>query len=201
MTTNEPIEQFEHYNEHKEYEISLDKARELLSEVPFTEMEDASWTWARPTDDGQYVALSEGDWVEIYLTESEGEIVLSGHRDATGSVSFEGDEAMALRSEALRSKGPRMASEHDLDAVRRIVEDETAGYARSIEYACGWTDGNPERIRVTPEWVTVRYPGALPQAVAGPLRQNIVDGLRNKGFDYRGRMYGGGTVQIVPREG
>jgi hypothetical protein len=192
--TPKQIEDFE------EYTLSLDKARELLSGVPFTEMEDGSWTWARTTDVGQYVALSEGDWVAIYLTERDGDLVLSGHHDATGSASFEGADAWALKAEASRSEGPRMANEGDLEAVRRIVEEETAGYARSIEHACSWTDGNPDEINVSPELVTVRYGGALPQAVAGPLRDNIVDALRNQGFDYRGHMYGGGSVRIVPSE-
>lgn len=194
----------EHNEDFEEYALTLNQAKELLTGVTFTEMEDASWTWSRPEDEGQYVALAEWDWVEIHLTkDSEGKLVLSGHHDSTGTASLEDEAANALKSWALGSKssrGPQMAS-YDPDAVRRIVEDATAGYAREIEYACSWTDGKPSKITVGEQFVTVRYAGALPQAVAGPLRDDIVDDLRGKGFDYRGHMYGGGSVRIVPVEG
>lgn len=69
----------EHNEDFEEYALTLNQAKELLTGVTFTEMEDASWTWSRPEDEGQYVALAEWDWVEIHLTkDSEGKLVLSG---------------------------------------------------------------------------------------------------------------------------
>jgi hypothetical protein len=192
MTTDQQTEDF------AEYDLSLARAMELLSGVQFFEMEDASWTWARPSDneDGQYVAIAEGYSVGIYLTESDGDLVLAGHCDATGSASFEGDDTKAIMA-AARPAEWRVAK--DLDAIRRIVVDETASYAGQIEYACGLKAGagKPDTITVTEYRVTVRYGGALPQAVAGPLKDNIVDALRYAGFDY---TPGGGTVTIVPFE-
>lgn len=89
-------------DESKVYTLSVEKAIEMLSGVPAIEMEDYSWTWGRPEDDesGQYVALYEegrdGASLGIYLRESEGELVLSGHIDASGYADFEDDEAKKI---------------------------------------------------------------------------------------------------------
>lgn len=190
MTTDQQTEGY------AEYDLPLERALELLAGVPSYESEDASWIWQRPGDEGQIVAESERDWVEIHLSERDGDLVLSGHHDATGSASFEGDDAKAIKA-AARPAEWRVAK--DLGAIGRIVAEETAMYARQIEFACGWKAGAgmPEETTVTESRVTVRYGGALPQAVAGPLKDNIVEALQSEGFDYR---YGGGTVRIVPSE-
>jgi hypothetical protein len=76
--------------------------------------------------------------------------------------------------------------------VHQIVEDATANYASDVAYGCSWTSGEPDSITVGETRVTVRYGGALPQAVAGSLKDNIIDELRASGYTH--------TVTVTPTE-
>lgn len=89
---------------HASYTITVEEALGLLAGVPFKVQEDDTLCGVRPEDDatGQYVALSEasrGDgYVQIFLTDGEGDLVLCGHNESTGSALLEGPDALEIRN-------------------------------------------------------------------------------------------------------
>lgn len=109
--------------EYTEYTLSLEAARELLSQVHATQMEDGSWVWSHPEDvfnldelrerATRYVALSmeasdrevvHDREVVLYLVNSDGGLELTRWYDATGIAVFYGADAEAIRMDALQKR-------------------------------------------------------------------------------------------------
>ena len=180
------------------YELSLEAALALLADVPCVVTADGRTTWTR-LGDGGHVAQVEGDWGIVHLTESEGELALAWHGDAIGAATFTGLDVLALRAHALPEEpGRAPVSDDDFRVITAVVDRITREAARDIAQQSEWAGGVAETVTVTPQRVTIRYPGRLPADLAAALWARIVIGLKAEGFAYRGERYGEGTVRFVP---
>ena len=91
-----------------QHTLSADEAKGMLAEALLVEIEDdGTWIWKLREEDGDWVALSERDWVEVHLAhDAEGKLVLARRQDSSCSAWLEGEQAKAFLRWAL-SSSPR----------------------------------------------------------------------------------------------